>query len=41
MFILDSNGVKSAMFTKSLKVDTDLEMWHKRIGHINFQKLQN
>ena len=37
MFIL----VKSAMFTKSLKVESDLNVWHKRIGHINLQKLQN
>ena len=39
MLILDSNEVKSAMFVKGLKVDTDLEVWHKRIGHSNFQKL--
>ena len=40
MFILDSNKVKSTMFTKGLKVDTDLKVWHKRIGHINLQKLK-
>ena len=28
------------MFAKGLKADTDLELWHKRIGHINLQKLK-
>ena len=41
MFILDSNEVKSSMFAKYLKVNTDLEVCHKRIDHINFQKLQS
>ena len=41
MFILESNEVKLAMFAKGLKVETDLKLWHKRIGHINLQKLQN
>ena len=41
MFILASNDVKSAMFAKSLKVESDLNVWHKRIAHINLQKLQN
>ena len=41
MFILDSNEVNSAMFAKELKVDIVLEVWHKRTGYINFQKLHN
>ena len=41
MFVLELNEVKSAMFAKGLKVETDLNLWHKRIGHINLQKLQN
>ena len=41
MFILASTEVKSAMFAKGLKVESDLNLWHKRIGHINLQKLQN
>ena len=36
MSILESKEVKSAMFAKSLKVETDLKLWH-----INLQKLQN
>ena len=28
------------MFAKGLKADTDIELWHKRIGHINLQKLK-
>ena len=34
MFILDLHEMKSAMFTKSTKADSDIELWHKRIGHI-------
>ena len=40
MFILDSHEMKSAMFAKSTKVDSDIELWHKRIGHINLNKLK-
>ena len=28
------------MFAKGRKVKTDLKLWHKRIGHINLQKLK-
>ena len=41
MFILALTEVKSAMFAKGHKVESDLNVWHKRIGHINLQKLQN
>ena len=40
MFILELNEVKSAMLVKGLKVETDLKLWHKRISHINLQKLK-
>ena len=40
MFILESNGVKSAMFATGLKADIDIDLCHKRIGHINLQKLK-
>ena len=40
MFILDSNEVKSAMYAKGLKTETSIELWHKRIGHINLQRLR-
>ena len=40
MFILESNVVKSGMFSKGHKVDADIELWHKRISHINLQKLK-
>ena len=40
MFILDSHEMKSAMFAKGTKADSDIELWHKRIGHINLQKLK-
>ena len=37
MFILDSNEGKSAMYVKDLKAETKIELWHKRISHINLQ----
>ena len=40
MFILDLLEMKSAMFAKSTKADLDIELWHKRIGHINLNKLK-
>ena len=40
MFILDSHEMKSAMFTKSTKDNSDIELWHKRIGPINLNKLK-
>ena len=40
MFILDSHEMKSAMFAKSTKVNSDIELWHMRIGHINLNKLK-
>ena len=40
MFILDSHEIKMSMFAKGHKVDIDIELWHKRIGHINLRKLK-
>ena len=40
MFILDSDELKSAMYCKDLKVEMNIELWHKLIGHINLQQLQ-
>ena len=40
LFILDSNEVKSAMYPKGLKTKTNIELWQKRIGHINLQRLR-
>ena len=40
MFILDMNDVDTAMFAKGQKVESDIDLWHKRIGHINYQRLQ-
>ena len=33
MFILDTNDVGTAMFAKGQKVEVDIDLWHKRIGH--------
>ena len=32
--------LKSAMFAKSTKACSDIELWHKRIGRINLNKLK-
>ena len=41
MFILDTNDVGTAMFAKGQNVESDINLWHKRIGHINYQRLQD
>ena len=40
MFILDSTDGGTAMFAKRQKADSDIDLWHKRIGHVNYQRLQ-
>ena len=40
MLILDSHEMKSTMFAKGHTTNTDIELWHKRINHINLQKLK-
>ena len=40
MFILELNELKSTMFANGLKADTNIELWHKRISHINLNKLK-
>ena len=40
MFILDSQEIKSAMLAKGTKVNTDIELCHKRIDQINLNKLK-
>ena len=41
MFILDTNDVGTTMYAKGQKVEFDIELWHKRFGHINFPKLRD
>ena len=40
MFILEINDVGATMFAKGQKVESNIDMWHKQVSHINFQKLQ-
>ena len=44
MFILESNEVKSAMFAKGLKADTNVELkgmsTSKIVGHVHLQKIK-
>ena len=41
MFILDTNDVGTSMFAKGQKVESDIDLWHKRIGHVNYHRLQD
>ena len=41
MFILDTNYVGTAMFAKGQKVEPDIDLWHKQISHVNYQRLQD
>ena len=43
MFILDVDMPRkiTAMFAEGTSVISDVEMWHKRIGHISMQTLKN
>ena len=38
MFILDLHNMKSSMFAKRTKADSDIDLCHKQIGHINLNK---
>jgi len=42
MFTLEANipKVKTAMFTRDTEAMNDIEIWHKRIGHLNKQRLK-
>ena len=42
MFTLDVNvlEVKVAMFAHATRVLVDIDIWHKRIGHVNYQRLK-
>ena len=43
MFTLDVDvpEIKSAMFAQGAGVVVDIEIWHKRIGHVNVQRLKS
>ena len=43
MFTLDVDvpEIKSAMFAQGAGVLADIEIWHKRIGHVNVQRLKS
>ena len=40
MFTLDTNDVGTALFIKGEKVESYIDLWHKRIGHVNYERLQ-
>ena len=40
MFILNTNEVGTALFAKGQKVESDIDLWHKRFGHVNFPRLR-
>ena len=39
IFILDAIDVRTAII-KGQKVESDIDLWNKQIGHVNFQQLQ-
>ena len=41
MFIQDSTDGGTAMFVKGQKTESDIDLWHKRIGHVNYQRHQD
>ena len=41
MFILNSTDGGTAMFARGQKAESDIDLWHKRIGHVNYQRLQD
>ena len=41
MFILDSTDGGTAMFTKGQKAESDIDLWHKRIGHVVAWRVTN
>ena len=41
MFTLDTNDIGTSMFAKGKKVESDIDLWHKWIGHVNYQRLQD
>jgi hypothetical protein len=43
MFILDrsDDGPDTALFAKGQNAESDIDLWHKRIGYVNYQRLQD
>ena len=39
MFILDATEVNTTMYANILKAESDIELWHNRVGHVNLDKL--
>ena len=35
MFILDASELNTVMYEKELKGESNIELWHKRVGHVN------
>jgi hypothetical protein len=42
MFILDrtDDGPDTALFVKGQKAESDIDLWHKQIGHVNYKTKQ-
>ena len=41
MFILNTNDIGTALFAEGQKVESNIDLWHKRVGHVNYQRLQD
>ena len=40
MFILNTNEVGTVLFAKGQKVESDIDLWHKRFAHVNFPQFR-
>ena len=40
MFILDTDQARTALFARGQKLESDIDLWHKRFGHVNFPRLR-
>jgi hypothetical protein len=38
---LETNNIDTIMYAKGQKVKMDIDLWHKRFGHIQFPRLQD
>ena len=41
MFMLDVTEVNTTMYAKGLKAKSNIELWHKMVGHVNLGKLRS
>ena len=40
VYILNANEVRTGMFARGKKVDSDIDLWPKSFSHLNFPRLR-